>query len=212
MDKLILIGAGGYAKAVLDSYDFYNYEMSGFLDEFKQLDRHLGYPVLGKSLDDIKDADSYKYFVSIGNNIQRKIWYDRLTERGLKIINVIDHSAIVSKNAVVGNGCYIGKLAIINSHAEIRDNCIVNTKALVEHGCLVESHANISTNSILNGDVHVGIGSYIGSSSVVNGQLSIGNWAVVGSGAVVTHEVTSGDVVVGIPARFLKKAHEDIIG
>ena len=34
MEKLILIGAGGYAKSVLDSVDMYNYEMVGFIDEF----------------------------------------------------------------------------------------------------------------------------------------------------------------------------------
>lgn len=30
MEKLIVIGAGGYAKSVLDSVDYFNYEMVGF--------------------------------------------------------------------------------------------------------------------------------------------------------------------------------------
>ena len=34
MEKLILIGAGGYAKSVVDSIDYFNYELEGFIDEF----------------------------------------------------------------------------------------------------------------------------------------------------------------------------------
>ena len=37
MEKLIIIGAGGYAKSVLDSVDYFNYEMVGFLDEYKNI-------------------------------------------------------------------------------------------------------------------------------------------------------------------------------
>ena len=42
MEKLILIGAGGYAKSVIDSVDYYNYELVGFIDEFTQSKTHLG--------------------------------------------------------------------------------------------------------------------------------------------------------------------------
>ena len=37
MEKLILIGAGGYAKSVLDSVDYFNYEVAGFIDEFLKM-------------------------------------------------------------------------------------------------------------------------------------------------------------------------------
>lgn len=56
MEKLILIGAGGYAKSVLDSVDMYNYEMVGFIDEFSTKTEHLGYPILARSLDDIEGS------------------------------------------------------------------------------------------------------------------------------------------------------------
>ena len=37
MEHLILIGAGGYAKSVLDSIDYYNYKLEGFLDQGKRI-------------------------------------------------------------------------------------------------------------------------------------------------------------------------------
>lgn len=41
MEKLIVIGAGGYAKSVLDSVDIYNYEIVGFIDEFTSEKVHI---------------------------------------------------------------------------------------------------------------------------------------------------------------------------
>lgn len=205
MEKLILIGAGGYAKSVLDSVDYFNYEMIGFVDEFSKVKEHLGYPILATSIEKLADMKKYVYFVTIGNNKMRKIWFERLKKYSLRVINVIDKSAIVSRKARIGNGCFVGKMVIINSGAIVGDNCIVNSKALVEHGCKVSSHVNLSTNSIINGDVEVNEGSFIGSNSVTIGQIVIGRWSTIGAGAVVTKRVGNGITVAGVPAKILKE-------
>lgn len=204
MEKLIIIGAGGFAKSVLDSVDYYNYKIIGFLDEFSKKETHLGYPVLWHALDEIPDAHDYFYFVAIGNNINRKVWFDRLTERKLRLINVVDKSAIISTSAVIGNGCFFGKMSVVNSMSVIGSNCIINTKALVEHGCTVQDHVNISTNSVINGDVIVGEGSFVGSGSVTIGQKKIGKWSTVGAGAVVIHDVEDDVTVAGVPAKVIR--------
>lgn len=205
MEKLIVIGAGGYAKSVLDSIDYFNYELIGFIDEFSKEEEHIGYPILANSLDGITNNEKYVYFIAIGNNIKRTIWYDKLVEKKLRIINVVDKSAIVSRRASIGTGCFIGKMAIINSKAVIGNNCIINTKSLIEHGCHVDDNCNISTNTVLNGDVVVNKGSFIGSSSVVLGQLKIGSYSTVGAGAVVTKNIGDNVTVVGVPAKIIKK-------
>lgn len=205
MEKLILIGAGGYAKSVLDSVDIYNYEIAGFIDEFSQNETHLGYPILAHSLDELENSKKYVYFISIGNNEKRKIWYDRLNERKLRMINVVDRSAIVSPRAAIGTCCFIGKFAVVNSKALVGDDCIINTRALVEHGCSLDDHVNLSTNTVINGDVKVGEGSFIGSCSVTIGQLSIGKWSTVGAGAVVIHNVRDNVTVAGVPAKVIKE-------
>lgn len=205
MEKLLLIGAGGYAKSVIDAVDYFNYKIEGFIDEFSTEESHLGFPIVANSLESVEDAHKYVYFVCIGNNERRKIWYERLCRLNLRMINVVDHSAIVSSHAVVGNGNFIGKMAVINSGSIIGSNCIINTKSLVEHGCTLGDHVNLSTNAVVNGDVVVGDGSFIGSSSVTVGQIVIGKWAVVGAGTVVIRNVGDGETVVGVPARVIKK-------
>lgn len=78
MEKLILIGAGGYAKSVIDSIDYFNYELVGFVDEYTNENRHLDIPILAASIDELKNPEKYVYFIAIGNNKNRKRWYDTL--------------------------------------------------------------------------------------------------------------------------------------
>lgn len=204
MQKLIIIGAGGYAKSVVDSIDTFNYEIVGFVDEFSNENTHIGYPILAKTVDNLLNPSEYVYFIAIGNNKNRKRWFDYFAKRSLRLINVVDKSAIVSARASIGVGCFVGKMAIINSKAVVGDDCIVNTKSLVEHGCKIGSHVNVSTNAVLNGDVAVGDGAFVGSCSVTIGQLSIGGWSTVGAGAVVINDVPSNVIVAGVPAKFIK--------
>ncbi len=200
---LVIIGAGGYAKSVIDSIDHNVYKIIGFIDEKNKNPMHLGYPIISDRFDDIKGSELCCYFVAIGNNKVRKKWYEGLLRKGLECVSIVDRSAIVSSAASIGHGCFVGKMAIINSKAQVGDNVIVNTKALIEHGCHVESHANLSTNSCINGDVHVEEGAFVGSCSVTLGQKTVGAWSTIGAGAVVTHDVAPGDVVAGVPARVL---------
>ena len=205
MERLIIIGAGGYAKSVLDSIDYYNYRITGFLDENIEKSEHLGYPIVARSLDEIEEREKYFYFIAIGNNMRRKVWYDRLKERKLRLINVVDKSAIISPQAKIGTGCFFGKFSVVNAGATVHNDCIINTRALVEHGCEVFSHVNISTNAVINGDVKVGEGTFVGSCSVTIGQLQIGEWSTIGAGAVVTKNIDSGVTAAGVPARVISK-------
>lgn len=204
-EKLILIGAGGYAKSVLDSIEQERYEFCGFIDNFKpEGSYHLGYPVLASTIQDFSERDSYSYFISIGDNTHRLEKFFKLQQLGCKIINVIDKTALVSQHSKLGIGVFVGKMAIVNSGVTVGDNVIINTKSLVEHGCFIGNHCNISTNTTLNGDVIVEDYAFVGSSSVVNGQLRIGENALVGSGAVVIRNVEPRSVVAGVPAKYIK--------
>lgn len=202
MKNLIIIGAGGYAKSVIDSLDYTNFNMMGYIDDIKPSDSfHLGYPVLGNSIECLDNPKDYVYFIAIGNNRKRKNWYDIIKKHGLSLINVIDKTAILSRMAALGEGCFIGKLAILNHGCRVGNNCVINTRALIEHGCEIRDHVNVSTNATLNGDVVCHEGVFIGSGSIINGQINIGGWALIGSGAVVIRDVDENDTVGGVPAK-----------
>lgn len=206
--KLILIGAGGFAKSVIDSINTDQYIVAGFIDNIKS-GSHLGYPILSNSLEQIEKKEQYCYFISIGDNKKRFYWYHEITKRELEIINIIDKTSILSSNIIYGRGLFVGKLAVINSDVHIGENTIINTKALLEHGVRVGHHANISTNTTINGDVQIGNYCFIGSSSVVNGQLIIGNSSTIGSGSVVIKNVEENTIVAGVPAKMIRRKENE---
>ncbi|SQI37166.1 Galactoside O-acetyltransferase [Leminorella richardii] len=203
-EKLIIIGAGGFAKAVIDSLNYDFYEIYGFIDSNKE-GVHQGYPIVGKSLDDIADIYKYVFFIAIGDPEDRDTWLRQLKFLSLKTINIVDPTAIVSKRSKLGTCIYVGKMAIVNCDSELEDGVVINTRALIEHGNYISYCSNISTNVVLNGDVFVGYKTFIGSCSVVNGQLKIGNLSIIGSGSVVIREIPDKVVVAGSPTRLIKE-------
>lgn len=205
MIKVIIIGAGGFAKSVVDSIDQHSYKLCGFIDDYKTEKTHLNYPILGSKLESIKNPSDFFYFVAIGNNEKRAKWYSELKKYNLQLINVIDNSAIISSYATIGDGCFVGKFAVINNGAYIGNNCIINTRALIEHGCSISNNVNISTNTVLNGDVKIGDSTFVGSCSVINGQITIGSNVVIGSGSVVIKDIEDNCTAVGVPAKVIKK-------
>lgn len=206
--KVILIGAGGHAKSVVDAIDKDKMELIGFIDDNKT-GIHCRKPILGDKIEEVDNFQSYSYLVSIGDVSARKKWFDRLKRLNCRIINIIDKSAIISETAQIGNGNFIGKYAIINADVVIGDNNVINSKALIEHECVVGNHTHLSTNSTINGNVVVEDSVFYGSSSVCNGQLKICSGSIVGSGSVVIKDVPPSVIVVGNPARVIKRRHSN---
>lgn len=207
MKELVIYGAGGHAKSVVDSLDLSKYHIAYFIDNFKSgvfLDK----PIVAASFLDKPEAKNYCYFVAIGDNKVRKAVFELIKNKGFELINIIDHTAIISKTAKIGVGCFFGKYSIANADSKIGDNVIINTRALVEHECVVENNIHISTNSVLNGGVIVEEGAFVGSCTVVNELKRIGKWSVVGSGSVVISDVTPGTVFAGVPAKYKKDVTE----
>ena len=207
MAGIIIIGAGGHARSVMDSIDYEYFELKGFVDENKTglfCDRR----IYG-SIEAVPNYRDCFFHIAIGDCFDRFRWFRIINNLNLKMVNIIDRTALISPSVVMGKGNYVGKYAVVNADTVIGDNNLINTKALLEHGCRIGSHTNISTCSVLNGDVKVQDLAYVGSTAVVNGQIRIGQGSVIGSGAVVTRNVASGATVVGIPAREIKReAHE----
>ncbi|MEW0517773.1 NeuD/PglB/VioB family sugar acetyltransferase [Escherichia coli] len=202
--KLIIIGAGGFAKAVIDSLDYDEYVLEGFIDSLKS-GMHQGYPIVGHSLSDIRLPTDYYYFIVIGNPDDRALWLRQIQDLNLDTINVIDRTAIVSTRSSIGTCIYIGKMAIVNCDSQLEDGVVINTRALIEHGNYISYCTNVSTNVVLNGDVYVGEKSFIGSCSVVNGQIKIGKSTIIGSGSVVIRDIPDNVVVAGPPTRLIRE-------
>ena len=75
-------------------------------------------------------------FVTIGGDEKpfvRIPIVERVAGMGFVIPGITDPTAVVSPQAIVGEGTFIGKRAVVNGGAKIGCHCVINTGAILEH-------------------------------------------------------------------------------
>lgn len=203
MEKIVLVGAGGYCSAVIDSIlNEGKYEIAGITDPVKKKSWY-GFPVLGTDdiLSQLYENGIRKAHITVGSIAKpnkRKELANLLENIGFELVTVIDPSAQIARGVELGKMVYVGKRAIINAMVNIGDYCMINTGAIVEHGCKIENWVHLAPGSTLAADITIGDSSHIGVGATVLQGLTIGHDTVVGAGSVVIRDVASNKTVYGV--------------
>lgn len=213
MKRVVGVGAGGHAKVVIDILRLLGaYELVGLLDPNPELRRTnvLGVRVLGDdNLLPKMWSDGVRHaFIGLGaiaGTQHRRRLYEMVRRYGFEIVEAVHPQAVLAASADIGHGPTVMANAVIGAAARLGDDVIVNTSAVVEHDCVVGNHVHIATGARLAGSVRVGDGALIGLGACVRQSINIGRNSIVGAGAVVVDDVPECTVVVGIPARSLRK-------
>lgn len=103
MKKVIFVGAGEYAESVYDSMAKEEYDLIGFVDEYKK-GYHMGKPILAATIEEVFNFRDYAYFISIGDTEPRKRQFEAVKKLGLETINIIDKTALISDSVKIGTG------------------------------------------------------------------------------------------------------------
>ena len=197
MKTVYLYGASGHAKVIIDILLAQGSNIAGLIDDNTELDNLLGYPVYHKV------QENGLLIISIGDNKTRKMIAEKLINNNFAL--ALHPSAIVSSNISIGKGTVVMQGAIVQSCAKIGNHCIINTAASVDHDCVIEDYVHISPNATLCGSVTVGEGSQVGAGAVIIPGVKIGRWSLVAAGAVVMKDVPDNVLVLGNPARVIKR-------
>jgi sugar O-acyltransferase (sialic acid O-acetyltransferase NeuD family) len=216
MPKVVIIGAGGHAREVLDILlacraNGCEIEPLGFIDE--NPDKHgqtlNGFPVLG----DFRwfngvDCGDIEVICAVGTpEICRKL-VRQAQAIGLRFTNAISPQACISPHARIGQGVMIFPNVIVNTGAIIGNHVILNVAVTVSHDTVVGDFCNLNPGVHLAGNVTVGEGCYIGMGANVIQGVTIGPWSIVGAGAVVIRDIPPHVTAVGVPARVIKLHNE----
>ncbi|WP_027859010.1 acetyltransferase [Marinobacterium jannaschii] len=199
---LLVIGAGGHAKVVLDSVWIDNPDRLIRLiddDPVKQGTQLL--PGIVVESVDILERQAGGYHVAIGNNHIRRRYSGRLEATGRTAVTVMHESASVSDYADINSGSFIAAGAVVAPGACVGKGVIVNHRAVVDHDCDIGDFAHIAPGSTLGGGVKVGQNVLIGAGATILPMVSIADNAIIGAGAVVTSDVGEGMTFTGVPAR-----------
>ena len=210
MSELVLWGAGGHGKVVLDvARAIGGFGTISFIDDACGELAHdfCGCQVFGtdRVLHLPNDNGRKQYLVSIGNNEMRAACFRRGIENRLRPVSLVHPSAVISDSARLEEGTVVMARVVINACAQIGKNCILNTAVVVEHDCRVGDHVHLSPGVVLGGCVTVRSFAHLGIGAIVLPGAEIGEGSIVGAGAVVIDLVPPGTTVVGIPARNLAR-------
>ncbi|MFH1073023.1 MAG: NeuD/PglB/VioB family sugar acetyltransferase [Nanoarchaeota archaeon] len=142
--------------------------------------------------------------LAVGDNTARENVFGKCKTMEIKVITAIHPTAIVAKDAGIGEGCVICAGAIICTNARLGKGVIVNTGATVDHDCRINDFVHISPGVHVGGTVAIGARSWIGIGSAVNNDLTIGEDVIVGSGSSVIRNIPDRVMAAGTPATIKK--------
>ena len=183
MEKLLLVGAGGFGRVVLEHASaLYN---CAFLDDggATVVD---GVPLIGKTSDMVSFYPEYKLLlVTIGNNTLRERLYKEAASIGFSFPNIIHPSAYISPHANIGSGCVILNNAVVQNNAKCGDGCILNPGVELHHDSTIGSYCLIYTNSVVRSLTMVGDRVWIGSNVTITTSETVSDDTIIEDGKVI---------------------------
>ncbi len=212
MEEIVILGAGGHGKVVIDIVEkMGRYRILGLVDNSpEKLGReYLGYRVIANE-DGLSALSTTLALVAVGDNFSRRTFIERVIGKapGLNFVTAIHPSAQIGRDVEIGAGTVIMAGATINSGTRIGRHCIVNTQGSLDHDCILGDYSSLAPGAICGGNVTLGAGASINlGASVIHG-ITIGEHAVVGAGAVVLEDVPPRVVSYGVPSRVVRARAE----
>lgn len=205
---LVLLGAGGHARVLVDALNRTGKILSGvylpagankatWIEEIASI-------TSDAMLQQRFPPETSRLILGIGavgDNRKRKQLFIHYRSLGYRFSSVYHPHHCRADDVQLGEGCQVMAGAILQTATSVEDNVIINTGARIDHECLIESHAHIAPGAVLSGAVHVGCGAHIGTGAVIIQGIQIGAGALVAAGATVITHVPAQTTVAGVPAK-----------
>lgn len=210
MKRLVIVGAGGFGREVLDIVEAVNaagpmFDFLGFVDDDDDLNvallsrRHAAF--LG-AVDTLAGIDG-SHVIGIGSPVARRSVDERIGAWRTRPVTITHPASSVASEVVLGPGAVLAAGARLSTNLQIGRQFHANPNATVGHDSVIGDYVTLSPGAHISGNVTLGDGVMIGTGAVVIQGCSVGDWAVIGAGAVVVRDVEAGVTAAGVPARSL---------
>jgi sugar O-acyltransferase (sialic acid O-acetyltransferase NeuD family) len=201
---IVIVGAGGHAKMVLDLLtELRCFQVVGLLDPGISTGRLVnGHRVLGPDSEEqfaLLRGQGVRLAVNaVGGITDRSlrpaIW-DRIRTAGFGLPTLVHPKAAVDASAQLGEGAQVLAGAYVGASTVVGENCIINNGTVVAHDCAIADHAHIAPGAILAGGVSVGRNALVGMGASVYLGVNVGAAAIIANGVDVFADVRDGTVV-----------------
>lgn len=216
---LVIIGAGGFGREVLDIVNDINsralqslgreeYDFLGFVDDGEpDLDRlkRIGAGHLGPTSVLTNLPAGCKFTIGIGSGAVRRKLDLEATSAGLEPATLIHGTATYGADVRISDGAVVCAHVSITTNVTIGRHTHINLNTTVGHDSMLADYSTVNPLCAISGDVTVGEEVMVGTNSAINQGLSIGNGSIIASGSAVTKSVEAYTLVAGVPAITKKK-------
>jgi sugar O-acyltransferase (sialic acid O-acetyltransferase NeuD family) len=208
MKKIIIIGAGGFGREILDTIYYINksiskYEALGFIDnKIAKGSLVNGLPVLGNE----NDLELYKeasLIIGIGDPHTRKRYFELYNDR-FDFPVIVHPTAIISDYAVIGTGSLIQAFCIVAANS-VLGNCVaVNARSGIGHDASVGDYTSIQSFCDITGNNSIGELCFLGTGVKLIPGLVIASESYLCAGTVIFKDITVKSKVLGNPGKIIK--------
>lgn len=209
---LILWGGTGQALVVRPIVEEIGYELVCVFDSNSNVKLPFGDVKFGGGWNGFiawrkSNVGAVAFAVCIGGTMgrDRVALSEKLIEHGLESVCVIHSRAWVAQSAKIGRGAQVLAMASVCEGVRLGDFSIVNTNSTIDHSSATGRGVHIMPGATIAGDVSIGDFVTVGSNATILPRVRIGAGATVGAGAVVTRDIAQNEVVIGCPARPMRR-------
>ena len=129
-------------------------------------------------------------------------------KNGLSLASAIHPSAMIMPKTSIADGVWIHAKALIGYKTDISEGTIINSGSIIEHHNVLKSCVQIDPGVITTGGCTVLERGHVHTGAILINRVVIGQDARVGAGSLVRRNVPDSSIVVGIPAKELKKRNK----
>lgn len=215
MKKLVILGAGGFAREVALVLRTIGIDHDGYLsDDLKQHGQKFKYTDCIGSIDTL-DVYDYRFIPGIGSpQLRRKLVERALAKQWCPEAAVSAHAHLASatrRRMMRTHGTVVCAGVSGTVNITIGNYVNVNLNCTLGHDCVIEDYVNLSPGVHISGNVHLEAGVDVGTGAVILPGVRVGAAATIGAGAVVNKDVPAGETWVGVPAKPLRKLPPDAL-
>lgn len=206
MKKIVIIGAGGFGRELLQWIKDINmvtptWTIAGFIDDnVHALDNiECDYPIIG-TIKDWQPKEDEEFAVALAEPHMKEKVVNSLKAKRAKFATIIHPTAIITKYSHYGEGFVMFPYSKLSCNSTV-GNFVTLLSSPIGHDTYIGDYSTISGNCNVVRNVVIGKYVFLAAGVCIAQDVYIGDDAYLGLGAVILKDVTPGAKMFGNPAR-----------